>query len=104
VVNKFGAVVSGSLVLLLMSSATATLAQTASSLEDPTISITESDNAMDLSLARKISQAWIRNQDVSAALNFQIKGETALIQGDPQQARHYFDAAEHELTVLRPNP
>jgi hypothetical protein len=102
-VNKFGAVVAGSLVLI-MSSATVTLAQTASSLEDPTISVTENDNAMDLNLAQQISDAWIRGRDVTAAVTFQIKGETALIQGDPRLASHYFDAAEHELTVPHPNP
>jgi hypothetical protein len=102
-VDKFGAVVAGSLMLMLVNSATVTLAQTASSPQEPTLSVTESDNAMDLNLAWEISWAWIRGQDFNAALTFQIKGE-ALIQRDPQRARHYFEAAEHEVTVLRPNP
>ena len=35
---------------------------------------------------------------------FQVKGEIALSQGNPQQARRDFEAAEHELTVLQPGP
>lgn len=83
---------------MLVSSATAARAQTAPS----TMSVTESDNAIDERLAHEISQAWSGGMDVSDAVEFQVTGENALSQGDPQKARYYFEAAEHGLMVLNP--
>ena len=99
-VNQLKAFVAGSIALMLVSSATAARAQTATSM----IGATESDNAINERLAYQISQAWIGGKDASDAVEFQVRGETALSQGDPQQARHYFEAAEYELTVLQPSP
>jgi hypothetical protein len=59
---------------------------------------------MDQDLAQQISQAWSEGKDASDAVSFQVKGEIAQSQGNPQQARRYFEAAEHELTALRPSP
>jgi hypothetical protein len=99
-VKPLKAFVAGSVALMLAISATTARAQTVSS----TTSVTESDDAVDERLAYQISQAWIGGKDVSDAVEFQVKGENALSQGDPQQARHYFEAAEHELTVLKASP
>ncbi len=57
---------------------------------------------MDQDLAQKISQAWSEGKDASGAVAFQENGEIALSEGNQQQARHYFEAAEHELASLRP--
>jgi hypothetical protein len=98
--NQLKAFVAGGIALLLVGSAAAAPAQTAPSM----IGVSENDNAIDERLALQISQAWIGGKDVSDAVQFQVMGENALSQGDPQRARHYFEAAEHELTVLQPSP
>ena len=67
-----------------------------------TFSATNSTDAMDLDLAQQISQASSEGKDASGAVGFQVKGEIPLSHGNPQQARRYFEAAEHELTVLQP--
>jgi hypothetical protein len=92
------------MVLMLACSATTARSQTAPAVAGSTISATQSDDAMDQDLAEEISQAWSEGKDASGAVDFQVKGEIALSQGNPQQARRYFRAAEHELTVLRPSP
>ncbi len=94
----------GGMALMLASSATSARGQTASSGVGSTVSATQSADAMDQDLAQQISQAWSEGKDVSGAVAFQVKGEIAHSQGNPQQARRYFEAAEHELTVLRPSP
>ncbi len=66
------------------------------------VSATESTNTMDQELAQKISQAWSEGKDASGAAAFQENGEIALSEGNPQQARRYFEAAEHELARLHP--
>jgi hypothetical protein len=97
--NQLKVFAAGSIALMLVSSAAAARAQTATSM----IGATESDNAIDERLAYQISQAEIGGKDVSDAVEFQLKGEIALSQGNALQARHYFEAAEHQLTVLRPS-
>ena len=94
----------GAMALMLACSATATRGQTAPSVVESTVSATQSDDAMDQDLAQQISQASSEGKDVSNAVAFQLKGEIAHSQGNPQQAKRYFEAAEHELTVLRPSP
>ena len=84
--NQLKAFVAGCIALMLVSSATAARAQTATSM----IGVTESDNAIDERLAYQISQAWIGGKDVSAAVKFQVKGENALSQGDPQTGQALF--------------
>jgi hypothetical protein len=59
---------------------------------------------MDQNLAEQISRAWIAGKDVTGAVSLQIKGENAVIQGNPQDARQYFEDAEHELTTLQSTP
>ena len=93
----------GTVALMLGSLATAVRAQTAPSPLNSVVLI-EADDAMDLQLAKQISEAWTQGKDVTAAVAFQVKGENALSQGDPLEASRYFEAAEHELTVLRPIP
>ena len=102
--NYLKAFAAGGIALMLASSATAASGQTAPSGVGSMASITQSDDAMDQDLARQISQASSEGKDVSSAVEFQLKGEIAHSQGNPQQARRYFEAAERELTVLRPSP
>jgi len=101
--NKLTAFAAGSVGLMLASSATVTRGQTAPSLARSAVSASADDHTMDQNLAQQISQAWIRGKDVTDAVTFQVEGENALIRGDPQQARHYFEAAEHKLAVVRPS-
>jgi hypothetical protein len=89
--------------LMLACSATAARGQMAPSVVESTVSATQND-AMDQDLAQQISQASSEGKDVSNAVAFQLKGEIAHSQGNPQQAKRYFEAAEHEMTVLRPSP
>jgi hypothetical protein len=67
------------------------------------VSTSESAAALDQNVAQKISQAWAEGKDASGAVAFQENGEIAMSEGNPQQARHYFDAAEHELSNLKPS-
>jgi hypothetical protein len=68
------------------------------------VSASQSADAMDQQLAYNISRAWSENEDASGAVAFQENGEIALSQGDQQQARHYFEAAEKELAQLKRSP
>jgi len=67
-----------------------------------TVSSMQNVDTMDQHIAQKISQAWSEGKDASGASAFQENGEIALSEGNQQQARHYFEAAEHELARLRP--
>ena len=102
--NCSKAFAAGATALMLACSATAAGGQTAPSVVESTVSATQSDDAMDQDLAQQISQASSEGKDVSNAVAFQLKGEIAHSQGNPLQAKRYFEAAEHELTVLRPSP
>ena len=66
------------------------------------VSATESADTMDQELAQKISQAWSEGKDASGAAAFQENGEIALSEGNQQQARRYFEAADRELARLHP--
>ncbi len=66
------------------------------------VSATGNADTMDQELAQKISQAWSEGKDASGAAAFQENGEIALSEGNPQQARRYFEAAERELARLQP--
>jgi hypothetical protein len=95
----------GSMALMLAISATAARGQTApSSGVGSTVSATQIADAMDQEVAQKISQAWSEGKDANAAVAFQENGEIALSEGNPQQARRCFEAAEHELTGLQLSP
>ncbi len=95
----------GGMALVLAIFSTAARGQTApSSAVGSTVSATQIANAMDQDLAQKISQAWSEGKDANGAVAFQENGEMALSAGNPQQARQYFEAAEHELTGLQPSP
>jgi hypothetical protein len=64
----------------------------------------ESADTMDMDLSHQISQAWSEGKDASGAVAFQENGEIAMNSGNSQQARSYFEAAEHELGRLHPSP
>jgi hypothetical protein len=85
-VNCLKAFAAGAMMLMFACSATVAWSQTAPSAVGSTISASQSTDAMDQDLAQKISQAWSEGKDVSGAVTFQVKGEIALIQGNPQQA------------------
>jgi len=91
-----------SLAAMLAISTTAVWAQTMPQNASLTVSSTRNVDAMDQDLAQKISQAWSEGKDASGAVAFQENGEIALSEGNQQQARHYFEAAERELASLRP--
>ena len=103
-VNYLRTFAADGMALMLAISATAARGQTVPSGGGSTFSATNSADAMDLDLAQQISQASSEGKDASGAVAFQVKGEIALSQGNPQQARRCFEAAEHELTVLQPGP
>ncbi len=91
-----------SLAAMLAISTTAVWAQATPQNASLTVNSTQNVDAMDQDLAQKISQAWSEGKDASGAVAFQENGEIALSEGNQQQARHYFEAAEHELASLRP--
>lgn len=68
------------------------------------VNASENVSSMDQQLADQIRQAWSKDEDASGAVAFQENGEIALSQGDEQQARQYFEAAERELAHLKPRP
>ena len=90
------------LAAMLAVSTTSVWAQTTPQNATLTVSSTQSVDTMDQDIAQKISQAWSEGKDASGAVAFQENGEIALSEGNQQQARHYFEAAEHELARLRP--
>jgi hypothetical protein len=57
-------------------------------------------SAMDQQVSRKITQAWSEGKDASGAAAFQENGEIALIEGNKQQARHYFEQALANLGAI----
>ena len=65
-------------------------------------SASDSVDDLDEQLAYQISQAWSENKDASGVVTFQVNGEIALSQGDREQARRDFEAAEQELAHLKP--
>jgi hypothetical protein len=67
------------------------------------ISASGKANALDQDVARKIKDAWGEDKDASGAAAFQENGEIAISEGDSQQAERYFEAAEHELSTLKPS-
>jgi len=92
---------SGLVLVLAVSTATAwgqTMPQSTAS----TGSATGNVDSMDQDVALKISQAWSEGKDASGAAAFQENGEIALSEGNQQQARRYFEAAERELARLHP--
>ena len=102
--RKLIAFVAAVIMPMLVSPVTTARSQTAHSPPGSTVSVSEIDNAMDQNLAEQISRAWIEGKDVSGAVALPVRGENAVIQGNPQRARQYFEAAEHELTVLQSSP
>ncbi|HEY2105278.1 MAG TPA: hypothetical protein VGH29_05810 [Candidatus Binataceae bacterium] len=68
------------------------------------VGASENVDAMDQKVAYDINQAWSRDEDASGAVAFQENGEIALSDGNREQARHYFEAAETELARLKPHP
>ena len=102
--NYLKILASAAMALMLANSATGAWAQTAQPIIGSTAGAIQSDDAIDQELAEQISHAWLAGKDVSGAVAFQVKGENALTQGNPQQARRYFEAAQHELKALRPSP
>jgi len=65
-------------------------------------SMNDSASLMDQNLSREIKQAWSEGKNATLAMSFQENGEIALGEGKEQQARQYFQAAEHELGTLQP--
>ena len=65
-------------------------------------SMNDSASQMDQNLSREIKQAWAQGKNATLAMSFQENGEIALGEGKEQQARQYFQAAEHELGTLQP--
>jgi hypothetical protein len=100
-VNCFKTLTGGCLAAIL-TIAPAAWAQSMPQGNTSVVSASESTNTMDQELAQKISQAWSEGKDASGAAAFQENGEIALSEGNPQQARRYFEAAEHELARLHP--
>jgi len=76
--------------LMLANSATGAWAQTAQPIIGSTAGAIQSDDAIDQELAEQISHAWLAGKDVSGAVAFQVKGENALTQGNPQQLEALF--------------
>jgi hypothetical protein len=65
-------------------------------------STNDTASQMDQNLSREIKQAWSQGKNATLAMSFQENGEIALGEGKEQQARQYFQAAEHELETLQP--
>jgi hypothetical protein len=65
-------------------------------------SMNDRASQMDQNLSREIKQAWSQGKNATLAMSFQENGEIALGEGKEQQARQYFQAAEHELGTLQP--
>jgi hypothetical protein len=65
-------------------------------------STNDTASQMDQNLSREIKQAWSQGKNATLAMSFQENGEIALGEGKEQQARQYFQAAEHELGTLQP--
>jgi hypothetical protein len=84
--------------------ATASWGQMAPRESGSVISASQSVDVLDQEVAQKISQAWSEGKDASGAVAFQENGEIALSEGNQDQARRNFEAAEHELAHLKPNP
>jgi len=68
------------------------------------MSASDSAGALDQDVAQKISEAWSEGKDASGAVAFQENGEIALSEGNTNQARSDFEAAEHELAGLKVTP
>jgi hypothetical protein len=96
----FGA---STLALMVAISTTAAWGQMAPQSTGSVTSASGKANALQQDVARKINDAWGEHKDASGAAAFQENGEIAMSEGDSQKAERYFEAAEHELSALKPS-